>query len=66
MPWHAARDGVAELGGWLALVTGSLGKIGQDLILLGQSEVGEVTAGAGRRVVDDAAQGEPGRAPRRW
>jgi 3-carboxy-cis,cis-muconate cycloisomerase len=46
-PWHAARDGVAELGGWLALVTGSLGKMGQDLILLGQSEVGEVTAGAG-------------------
>jgi 3-carboxy-cis,cis-muconate cycloisomerase len=47
VPWHAARDGVAELGGWLALVTGSLGKLGQDLILLGQSEVGEVTAGAG-------------------
>ena len=47
VPWHAARDGVAELGGWLALVTGSLGKIGQDLILLGQSEVGEVTAGTG-------------------
>lgn len=47
VPWHAARDGIAELGGWLALVTGSLGKIGQDLILLGQSEVGEVTAGSG-------------------
>ena len=47
VPWHAARDAVAELGGWLSLVTGSLGKIGQDLILLGQSEVGEVTAGAG-------------------
>jgi 3-carboxy-cis,cis-muconate cycloisomerase len=47
VPWHAARDGIAELGGWLALVTGSLGKLGQDLILLGQSEVGEVTAGSG-------------------
>lgn len=47
LPWHAARDGIAELGGWLALVTGSLGKIGQDLIQLGASEVGEVTAGAG-------------------
>jgi 3-carboxy-cis,cis-muconate cycloisomerase len=47
VPWHAARDGVAELGGWLALVTGSLGKIGQDLIQLGASEVGEVTAGPG-------------------
>ncbi len=47
LPWHAARDGIAELGGWLALVTGSLGKIGQDLLQLGASEVGEVTAGSG-------------------
>lgn len=47
VPWHAARDGIVELGGWLALVTGSLGKMGQDLIFLGQSEVGEVTAGSG-------------------
>lgn len=47
VPWHAARDTMLELGGWLALVTGSLGKIGMDLILLGQSEIGEVTAGTG-------------------
>lgn len=47
VPWHAARDGIAEVGGWLALVTGSLGKIGQDLLQLGASEVGEVTAGKG-------------------
>lgn len=47
VPWHAARDGIAELGGWLALVTGSLGKIGQDLALLGRSEIGEVIAGTG-------------------
>ncbi|MDP5305985.1 lyase family protein [Paracoccus spongiarum] len=46
-PWHAARDAICETGGWLALVTGSLGKIGADLILLGQSEIGEVTAGSG-------------------
>lgn len=46
-PWHGVRDGVAELGGWLALVTGSLGKAGLDLLQLGASEVGEVTAGAG-------------------
>ncbi|MBU3029008.1 lyase family protein [Paracoccus marinaquae] len=45
--WHASRDGIAELGGWLALVTGSLGKIGADLILLGQSEIGEISAGTG-------------------
>ncbi|MFO1142965.1 MAG: lyase family protein [Amaricoccus sp.] len=47
VPWHAARDGIAEVGGWLALVTGSLGKVGQDLLQLGASEVGEVTAGKG-------------------
>lgn len=47
VPWHAARDAIAELGGWLSLVTGSLGKIGADLILLGQSEVGEIRAGTG-------------------
>ncbi|WP_103171846.1 lyase family protein [Paracoccus sp. SY] len=47
VPWHAARDTVAELAGWLSLVTGSLGKIGADLILLGQSEIGEISAGTG-------------------
>ena len=46
-PWHAARDGMAELAGWLSLVTGSLGKMGLDLIQLGQSEIAEVNAGAG-------------------
>lgn len=30
-PWHAERDGLAELGGWLSLVTGSLAKMGADL-----------------------------------
>ncbi|WCR11183.1 3-carboxy-cis,cis-muconate cycloisomerase [Paracoccus stylophorae] len=47
IPWHAARDGIVELGGWLGLVTGSLGKMGSDLILLGQSGIGEVAAGTG-------------------
>lgn len=47
VPWHAARDTVAELAGWLSLVTGSLGKFGADLILLGQSEIGEINAGTG-------------------
>ena len=46
-PWHAARDGMAELAGWLSLVTGGLGKMGLDLVQLGQSEIAEVTAGAG-------------------
>ncbi len=46
-PWHSQRDGIAELAAWFALVTGSLGKIGEDLVLLAQSEVGEVTTRGG-------------------
>jgi len=42
MPWHAQRDGFVEFAGWLSLVTGSLGKMAQDVILLAQTEVGEV------------------------
>lgn len=43
LPWHTQRDAIAELGAWLALVTGSLGKLAQDVILLCQSEVGELS-----------------------
>jgi 3-carboxy-cis,cis-muconate cycloisomerase len=42
MPWHAQRDSLAEFAGWLSLVTGSLAKMAQDVILLAQTEVGEV------------------------
>lgn len=42
MPWHAQRDNLAEFAGWLSMVTGSLGKVAQDIILLAQTEVGEV------------------------
>ncbi len=47
MPWHTQRDALAELAGWLSLVSASLGKLGQDLVLLAQSEVGEVRPGSG-------------------
>ena len=40
--WHATRDRIAELAGWLSLVTGSLGKMGQDLAIMAQNEIGEV------------------------
>jgi len=42
IPWHAQRDSLVEFGGWLGLVTGSLGKMAQDLLLMAQTEVGEV------------------------
>ncbi len=42
MPWHAQRDSFVEFGGWLSLVSGSLAKLAQDVILMAQTEVGEV------------------------
>ena len=47
LPWHNQRDGLIELAGWLALVTGSLGKIAGDVVLLAQHEVGELREGGG-------------------
>jgi 3-carboxy-cis,cis-muconate cycloisomerase len=35
--WHSQRDRIADFAGFLSLVTGSLGKIGQDIALLAQS-----------------------------
>lgn len=45
--WHSARDNLAELAGWLSMLTGSLGKIGQDVAMLAQNEIGEVTMPGG-------------------
>jgi 3-carboxy-cis,cis-muconate cycloisomerase len=42
LPWHTRRDAFAELAGWLSLVTGSLGKLGLDVGLMTQSEIGEL------------------------
>jgi 3-carboxy-cis,cis-muconate cycloisomerase len=42
VPWHAERTPVAELGAALALAAGVLGKIGRDVQLLSQTEIGEV------------------------
>ena len=35
--WHSQRDALAEFAGWLSLVTGSLGKFGQDIALMAQA-----------------------------
>ena len=46
--WHAERDGIGAFGGWMAGMAASLGKIGEDLLLLTQTGIGEVIlAGAG-------------------
>jgi 3-carboxy-cis,cis-muconate cycloisomerase len=39
--WHVARDAVAETINFLGLVTGSLGKIGFDIMLMMMTELGE-------------------------
>jgi 3-carboxy-cis,cis-muconate cycloisomerase len=41
--WHVARDGMAEVVNFLALLTGSLGKVAYDVILLSSTEIGEVS-----------------------
>jgi 3-carboxy-cis,cis-muconate cycloisomerase len=42
VPWHSSRGRVAELGGALDVAAGVLAKIGVDVALLAQTEVGEV------------------------
>jgi 3-carboxy-cis,cis-muconate cycloisomerase len=42
VPWHTARLPFAELGAALAILAGVAEKIALDLLLLGQTEVGEV------------------------
>jgi len=45
--WHSCRDAVAEFAGWLTGVTGTLGKLGEDLLLMAQSGIDEVSFEAG-------------------
>lgn len=42
LPWHTSRGRVGELGAVLALAAGAAGKIALDVVLLAQTEVGEV------------------------
>lgn len=41
--WHVARDHVAEVVNFLALIGGSLGKIALDIIVMSSNEFGEVS-----------------------
>jgi 3-carboxy-cis,cis-muconate cycloisomerase len=41
-PWHVARDGLVETVSLLALIAGTLAKIATDVMLMMQTEVGEV------------------------
>lgn len=45
--WSASRDRFARLGAELALLAGHCGKIGQDVALMMQAEIGEIGEGLG-------------------
>ncbi len=45
--WHSQRDGIAALAAWLTALTGTLGKMGEDLMILTQSGIEEVSLGQG-------------------
>jgi 3-carboxy-cis,cis-muconate cycloisomerase len=47
VPWHADRCRIAEVGGALSLLAGVLGKVSLDVVLMAQTEVGEVAEPAG-------------------
>ncbi len=46
--WHSERDGMAAFAGWMAGVTASLGKMAEDMLLLTQTGLSEISiVGAG-------------------
>lgn len=46
-PWQTSRDPLVALGSLLAMISGSLGKIGADVALLAQNEVAAITIAGG-------------------
>jgi 3-carboxy-cis,cis-muconate cycloisomerase len=49
LPWHANRQRVAELGAALDAAAGAAAKVGGDVVLLAQTEVGELAEASGGR-----------------
>lgn len=45
--WHTQRDTLVDFSNWLSLVTGTLGKMGQDICLMAQQGVDDVTLTGG-------------------
>jgi 3-carboxy-cis,cis-muconate cycloisomerase len=48
-PWHTNRVRIAELGAALAVAAGAVAKIGLDVALMSQTEIGEVAEAEGGR-----------------
>ena len=47
LPWHTNRQRLAEIGGALDTAAGAAAKVAQDIVLLAQTEIGEVAEPAG-------------------
>lgn len=45
LPWHTDRTRIADLAGALGAAAGAIAKVARDLVLLAQTEVGEVAEG---------------------
>lgn len=43
LPWHTERDRVAHIATTLGIIAGAMAKIAEDVVLLAQGEIGEVT-----------------------
>jgi 3-carboxy-cis,cis-muconate cycloisomerase len=46
LPWQSERDRVAEIAATLGIVSGAMAKVASDVVLLAQTEVGEVSEAA--------------------
>jgi 3-carboxy-cis,cis-muconate cycloisomerase len=46
LPWHTARTRVAQLAAALGALAGALAKVARDVVLMAQSELGELREGA--------------------
>lgn len=47
VPWHTARDGLAELGSLCGLLAATCGRLAQEVIALSRTEIGEVSEALG-------------------
>jgi len=47
VPWHTARGRIAEIAGALGVAAGAAAKVALDVVLMAQTEVGEVAEGGG-------------------
>lgn len=45
--WHTDRSAMVDLGHWFTLVSGTLGKVGQDIALMAQQGIGDIALDAG-------------------